>query len=56
MKNEGNWVAACGGLEKPMLVNGTRWLYVWNGTTGQHGWLNLDTDIVYTDRDFVFPG
>ena len=54
MKNEANWQAACGGSEIPFVVNGTRWLYVWNGT--EHGYLNLDTDIVETNRDFVFPG
>lgn len=40
------WVAACGGLEEPFEHQGTRWLYVWNPATGEHGHLNLDTDLV----------
>ena len=40
------WVAACGGHEKPFTHNGTEWLYVWNPSTGEHGYLNLGTDIV----------
>ena len=46
------WVAACGGMEVSFLHNGTKWLYVWNPATGEHGYLNLDTDIVEVSLDF----
>jgi hypothetical protein len=48
----GRWVAACGGTEEPMTVNGVRVLYCWNTGTGKHAYLNLDTDIIMADNDF----
>ncbi len=50
--DEGMFVAACGGSEQPFTVDGVRWLYVWNRTTRQHGYYNMDLDIVYTDPNF----
>ena len=47
-----NWVPACGGDEQPFTFNGVRWLYVYNPAQHLHGYLNLDTDVVNTDRDF----
>lgn len=41
------WVPACGGQELPFLADGTRWLYVWNAGRREHGYLNMDQDIVY---------
>ena len=54
----GNWVPACGGAERPFLMQGYRLLYVWQPSTGQHAYLNLDTDIILTDRevDALFLG
>jgi hypothetical protein len=43
---------ACGGTETPVMINGTRWLYVWQPTSRCHGWLNMTTDIVEWDREF----
>lgn len=40
---------ACGGLEVPFTYQGTRWLYVWDSETKEHGYLNLDNDIIYDD-------
>lgn len=40
------WIPACGGHEESFKHNGTAWLYVWNPATGEHGYLNLQTDIV----------
>ena len=40
------WIPACGGKEVPFMYNGTLWLYVWNAYTGEHGYLNVSTDIV----------
>ena len=51
-EERGNWVAACGGREEPMTVNGTRVLYCWHTGTGKHAYLNLDTDIIMTDAEF----
>jgi hypothetical protein len=45
------WVPGGGGTETPFTHNGTRWLYVWNHARMEHGYLNLDTDIVYDDYD-----
>ncbi len=45
-ENADRWVAACGGHEEPFTHDGTEWLYVWNPSTGDHGYLNLGTDIV----------
>jgi hypothetical protein len=46
------WVAACNGLELPTLFEGTRWLYVFNPARGEHGYLNLDTDLVQAECPF----
>lgn len=50
--NEGMIVPACGGTEEPFVVNGTRWLYVYQASSGRHGYYNMDTDIVEWSRDF----
>lgn len=42
------WIPACGGHEEPFTVNHTRWQYMYNPATGEHGYLNLDTDIIET--------
>ena len=41
------WVHACGGRERPELIRGVSWLYVWNPAKELHGWLNIHTDIVH---------
>lgn len=41
------WVPACGGYETPFSHNGTEWLYVFNPSLRQHGYLNMREDIVY---------
>ena len=48
----GRWVPACGGQEEPMTIRGVRVLYCWNTGTGEHAYLNLDTDIIMTDEEF----
>jgi len=47
------WVPACGGNEQPFLANGTNWLYCYNFGTGQHGYLNLDTDMIDPSPSFL---
>lgn len=51
-ERNGRWVAACGGIEVPMTVNGVRVLYCWNTGTEKHAYLNLDTDIIMEDGEF----
>ena len=48
-RENGRWQVGCGGTETPVTFDGTRWLYVFQPSTGTHGYLNLDTDIVHND-------
>lgn len=48
----GSWVPGCGGTEQPMTVNGVRVLYCWHTGTGEHAYMNLDTDMIMTDAEF----
>lgn len=46
------WVPACGGTEKPFKSrSGVRLHYMWNPGTGEHAYLNLDTDIFLTNEE-----
>ena len=48
----GRWVPASGGTEKPYWMRlGIRVLYCWNTGTGEHAWLNVDTDIIMTAEE-----
>jgi len=40
------WVPACGGHEQPFQSHWTRWQYMFNPATGQHAYMNLDTDMI----------
>lgn len=40
------WVPGCGGKETPFVKGGRRWLYVFNPKREEHGYLDLDTDVV----------
>jgi hypothetical protein len=47
--NTDNWVPACGGTERPFETRTGRTLwYMWNTTTGEHGYLDVDNDIFLT--------
>jgi hypothetical protein len=48
-QEQGRWVVGCGGSEVPFEYWGTRWLYVFQPSSGRHGYLNLDTDVVHDD-------
>ncbi len=51
-REQGNWYPACGGTETPFHTRtGYRLLYVWQPTTGNHAYLNLDTDMILTDSE-----
>jgi hypothetical protein len=46
-----NWVPACQGTEEPFVSrSGKRLLYVWQPSTGQHAYLDLDSDTILSDE------
>ena len=51
-RENGRIVPACGGTEQPIQYGHYRWLYVYQPSSGRHGWLCMDTDIVEWDRNF----
>jgi hypothetical protein len=47
-----DWQIACGGTETPFVSrSGKRLLYVWQPSTGNHAYLDLDRDIVLTQEE-----
>jgi hypothetical protein len=47
-----NWVPACGGTEVPFKSrSGKRLQYVWQPSTGHHAYLDLDSDIILSDKE-----
>lgn len=51
MASADQWVPACGGFEVPYRDKlGRLVLYVFNHRTGKHGYLSVETDIVYQDE------
>ena len=54
-REQGNWLPACGGTEQPFTTRrGFRLLYCWQPATGNHAYINLDTDIVLTDTEALY--
>lgn len=48
----GPWYPANGGAELPFVArNGMRLQYMWQPSTGRHAYMNLDTDMVLSDRE-----
>ena len=47
----GEWVPACGGTEQPFTCRGRRLLYCWNTVTGEHAYLDLDTDLFLSNEE-----
>ena len=46
------WVPACGGMEVPFKSrSGKRLQYVWQPSTGQHAYLDVDSDIILSDEE-----
>lgn len=46
-----SWVPACGGTEVPFKSrSGMRLQYVWQPSTGQHAYLDVDSDIILSDE------
>ena len=47
-----SWLPACGGTELPFKSrSGKRLQYVWQPSTGQHAYLDLDSDIILSDEE-----
>lgn len=50
--NQDKWVPANGGTETPFTSrSGIRMLYCYNPKTGQHRYLNVDTDVIMTNDE-----
>lgn len=45
------WVAACGGTEKPFDVAGRTLHYMWNRATGEHAYYDVKRDLFLSDED-----
>jgi hypothetical protein len=45
-------VPACGGTEPISVINGRRWQYIYQPSTGQHGYLDVDNDLITWHRSF----
>jgi hypothetical protein len=51
-REQGDWVPACGGTETPFTTRtGRRLLYCWQPATGNHAYLDLNTDLILTDEE-----
>jgi hypothetical protein len=47
-----NWHPACGGTETPFIArSGARLLYCFQPSSGNHAYLNLDTDTILTNEE-----
>lgn len=49
--NRDQWVPANKGTEKPFEIRGRRLHYMWNRRTGEHAYLDLDTDIFLDEKE-----
>lgn len=51
-KAQGPWVPACGGTEVPFTTRGgRRLLYCWQPSTGNHAYLDCETDLILSDEE-----
>ena len=51
-KSLSNWYPACGGLETVFTSRtGRRLLYVWQPSTGDHAYLDVNTDIILSNEE-----
>ena len=49
---QGNWIPACNGTEKPFPTRSGRiLLYCWQPSTGRHAYLDCSTDIILSDDE-----
>lgn len=48
----GRWVPACGRTEEPYITrSGIRVLYCWHTGTGEHAYLDVDSDLIMTTAE-----
>lgn len=48
----GQWVPGCGGTEVPFVTrSGRRLLYCWHTGSGEHAYIDLDTDLPLTTEE-----
>jgi len=51
-KKQGPWVPACGGREEPFRTrSGRRLMYCWQESTGDHAYIDCDTDMILSDKE-----
>ena len=49
---QGNWIPACGGTEKPFRSrSGIILLYFWQQSTGRHAYLDCGSDLILSDEE-----
>jgi len=49
---QGDWVPACAGTEKPFYTRSRRkLLYCWQPKTGRHAYLDCETDLILSDDE-----
>lgn len=47
-----HWVPASGGSERPFVSrSGIRMQYMWDMRSGDHAYMNCDTDIIMSDEE-----
>ena len=50
--SKANWIPACNGTEEPFYTrNRRRLLYVWNTYTGEHAYLDCETDLILSPEE-----
>lgn len=51
-KENGNWIPANGGTETPFFTRSRRrLLYCWQPSTGNHAYLDCDTDLILSEEE-----
>jgi hypothetical protein len=51
-KIQGDWTPASGGTETPFVTRGgVRLLYCYQARSGNHAYLNCDTDLILSDEE-----
>lgn len=51
-REQGNWIPANGGTETPFTSrSGVRLLYVYQPSTGNHAYLDLDRDVILSQEE-----
>lgn len=51
-RKQGDWQPANGGTEEPFVTrSGKRLLYCWQPSTGDHAYLDLDSDLILSEEE-----